>query len=129
YAKGDPVVSRVLDDPATPPVPSQSTAVPMHEGKLLISGFSAQQDLLQNNGASPPNYPPGSNVDWSSTGAAGAGAGDLDFVPDTDFQTLPPGVGCQLINDAKQPTALNCDRYVRTGIILFDSQGRLQSSD
>jgi len=39
-----------------------------------------------------------------------------------DDSTLPPGVAAQLIYDAAGSTV---DRYVRTGLIVFDPQGRL----
>jgi prepilin-type N-terminal cleavage/methylation domain-containing protein len=49
----------------------------------------------------------------------------IDFVPDEDFQTLPPGVGCQLILDPRS----GIDRYVGAGAILFDAEGRLLSKE
>jgi Tfp pilus assembly protein FimT len=51
--------------------------------------------------------------------------GDLDLLPDTDAQVLSPGIGLQLVNDPHGSNAT--DRYVRTGCILFDPQGRLDS--
>jgi prepilin-type N-terminal cleavage/methylation domain-containing protein len=50
---------------------------------------------------------------------------DLDIVAGTDVQLLPPGVGLQVINDTKGNA--NTDRYLRTGVILFDNEGKFQS--
>lgn len=68
--------------------------------------------------------------------AGGAGRAYLDLVPDEDLQSLPPGVGCQLIhnyifvpNPAVPNAARAFDRYVRTGAILFDAEGRLISRE
>lgn len=43
-----------------------------------------------------------------------------------DVQYLAAGVGAQLVNDSLQPGAsVPTDRYVRTGVIMFDGQGAL----
>ena len=47
--------------------------------------------------------------------------GTLDQLDVADFVNLPPGVGAQLIYAGNS----NSERYVRTGLILFDPQGRL----
>jgi len=49
--------------------------------------------------------------------------GRLTQLDVADFVTLPPGVGAQLIYDSAGSN--NTDRYVRTGLIVFDPQGRL----
>lgn len=49
----------------------------------------------------------------------------LEILDYTDFQTLPPGVGAQLIHDPHGQGST--DRYVRTGVILFDGNGRFDS--
>ena len=51
--------------------------------------------------------------------------GNLELVGDVDVQALPSGIGVQLVNDPQGLTSV--DRYVRTGLILFDRQGRLDS--
>jgi prepilin-type N-terminal cleavage/methylation domain-containing protein len=51
--------------------------------------------------------------------------GDLEILKDSEVQVLPAGVGVQLVNDTRG--GVNTDRYVRTGVILFDPQGRLDS--
>jgi hypothetical protein len=56
--------------------------------------------------------------------------GYLDFDVTGDTEQLPTGVACQLINDPKVgSTNAKLDRYVRTGAILFDAQGRLVSQE
>ncbi len=50
----------------------------------------------------------------------------FDLLDDGDAQSLPEGVGCQLINDLKGP---NSERYLQTGCIVFDPQGNLASVD
>jgi prepilin-type N-terminal cleavage/methylation domain-containing protein len=79
----------------------------------------------QNPGATnappPLSGPPFSNANWSQVIQQ-----QLELVPDADFTVLPPGVGVQLINDTRG-SSTNPDRYVRTGVIMFDPQGRLDS--
>jgi prepilin-type N-terminal cleavage/methylation domain-containing protein len=50
---------------------------------------------------------------------------DLDIVAGTDVQVLPSGVGLQVMNDTKN--VANVDRYLRTGVVLFDDEGKFQS--
>ncbi len=70
------------------------------------------------------NSPPatgGTNAEW-----ADVVLGDTDSyvgVGDTDIQYLPAGIGLQLVNE---PRAVS-DRYLRTGAIFFDRQGRLDA--
>ena len=56
---------------------------------------------------------------------------DLEFVEGQDMQLLPLGVGAQLINDQRSnstPGNKYFDRYLRTGAILFDSDGKFKSA-
>ncbi len=56
---------------------------------------------------------------------------NLDFTSDTDFQYLPPGVGAYVITNAVVTDATagslsrTQDGYLRMGVIMFDSRGRL----
>jgi prepilin-type N-terminal cleavage/methylation domain-containing protein len=45
----------------------------------------------------------------------------LDF----GVEYLPAGIGCQLVND---PKGVATDKYVQTGMIVFDEQGKLVST-
>ena len=70
---------------------------------------------------------PYSNQYWGS-------APLLDIVPDTEFQLLPKGVGAAVLIDPLDPvqwnsTAYGVNRYVRTGCIMFDPQGRFVTTD
>jgi len=99
------------------------------ENKLLVT--RSVHDASNTSATPMPAVP--SVQPWTGTSgtASSANAGlYVDLLPDSDFQVLPPGVGCQLINDPKHPTSgtgTNADRYVRTGVIMFDPQGRLES--
>ena len=54
-------------------------------------------------------------------------------LPDYDFVTLQTGTGVQLLNDDRSasPTATpqGRDRYVRTGVIMFDGRGQLITTE
>jgi prepilin-type N-terminal cleavage/methylation domain-containing protein len=63
-------------------------------------------------------YLPGGNPDWGN-------ATNSIELTSTDFQSLPPGVGVQLLNDPQGNT--NIDRYLRIGVILFDKAGHFTS--
>jgi hypothetical protein len=76
---------------------------------------NASYDPASGTGNAPPMSPP-----WN-----GLPPTDLEIVPNTDVQVLPPGVGLQVINDTKGIS--NIDRYLRTGVILFDNEGKFQS--
>jgi prepilin-type N-terminal cleavage/methylation domain-containing protein len=129
YDKGTEVVARAVDGTTVPAPVATGSLLPAnwHEGKVIIRGFVAVPPTVTP-GQAPPDDPPGIDANWDVV----VGSSDIELVPDSDFQALPPGVGCQLINDPKQPPQYlanrNIDRYVRTGVILFDSQGRLTSS-
>ena len=49
----------------------------------------------------------------------------LEIIDNTDTQLLPQGVGVQLMNDTKG--GASNDRYLRTGVILFDGTGQFAS--
>jgi Tfp pilus assembly protein FimT len=56
----------------------------------------------------------------------------IDKTDDSDTEALPMGVGVQLLNDwgLASPSGASTpksDAYVSTGVIMFDSQGRLSS--
>jgi prepilin-type N-terminal cleavage/methylation domain-containing protein len=70
---------------------------------------------------------PYQNQWWNSS------VGSLELVRDTDFQLIPQGVGAAVMIDPLDKTTwlnnnLGVDRYVRTGCIMFDGQGRFTST-
>lgn len=92
-------------------------------GKLLAKIYRCIQTHTASTGNSPPpSGPPFANAFWEEFHE-----GNLSLVPNVEAQVLPVGIGVQLINDPRvsNPTMPNKDRYVRTGVILFDSLGRL----
>ena len=84
----------------------------------------------------PPRYPgedpnytesyPMQNLWWVEVQSAGAST------VNDDIELLPVGVGVQTANDVTAVDTANglvYDRYLRTGVILFDKQGRLEHLD
>jgi prepilin-type N-terminal cleavage/methylation domain-containing protein len=71
----------------------------------------------------PSNATAPNSIHW------GAAANSVDVLADTEFQTIPAGVGLQLINSnpTAQSTGGGFDRYLRLGCILFDKDGRFIS--
>lgn len=61
-----------------------------------------------------------SNVNWERVKT-----NKISRVTDLEELRLPPGTGVQLMIDTGNWAYNTTDRYVRTGLILFDSQGRL----
>jgi prepilin-type N-terminal cleavage/methylation domain-containing protein len=106
--------------------------------KLIVGDFSEVKDPGHVASAKYPlDRPDTADAAWKDNFWSGLASGassvqNLDLVADTEFETLPSGVACQLINDPKsisQPlNTRDRDRYVRVGVILFDEQGRLMSS-
>jgi type II secretory pathway pseudopilin PulG len=110
YQAGHQVIWPAPDQlPANPGFPNETT--------LIVQRFTHD-----NSNTSPTPAPGQPNSPWT-----GGGGSYVDILTDSEFQALPPGVGCQLINDPKG--APNTDRYVRTGAIMFDAQGRVESAD
>lgn len=78
--------------------------------------------------SSSPSNTPYSNQYWNSN------ASNLELVRDVDFQMLPQGVAAAVVIDPLNPTLWNnnrnlgVDRYVRTGCVMFDGQGRFTSA-
>jgi len=105
YQKGQEVIA-VVPDAGEP-----------YGGKPIVQRYYATGRHTSNKNATvPPASPP-----WGTA----LNIMYLDFVVDGDLEALPAGVGCQLINDPKSISAP--DRYVQTGAIVFDGQGRLVS--
>jgi len=83
---------------------------------------------------SPPGTDPASATDTSTDASATSSMSNTNWervnsikisrVADLEELRLPPGTGVQLMIDPGTNVG-NVDRYVRTGLILFDSQGRL----
>jgi type II secretory pathway pseudopilin PulG len=107
-------------------VPSYVTALvnTPGENKFIVSKFQC----LQSNGSNGGNEPvAGGNTFWGTTGSL-----FIDAMPLSEVQYLPAGVGCQVITDPLgSPLTTGgagaCDRYMRTGAILFDATGRFDS--
>jgi len=120
YYQSNEVIAPVQDNASANP------ALYPVERTLVVKRFVAGQDNVANNNTQPDKSP---WIDVSGAASSVNASQYVDVLPDGDFQVLPPGVGCQLINDPKLPGAngRNPDRYVRTGVIMFDPQGRLES--
>ena len=85
--------------------------------KPTLKMFAAKNNHPASNGNAPPSI-----ATWGQTSSL-----FIDIVPDTDLQLLPAGVGLQLLNDSLITGNANVDRYLRTGCIMFDSNGQLAS--
>jgi prepilin-type N-terminal cleavage/methylation domain-containing protein len=106
--------------------PATNTAGTQVFTKLTNIRFTFAGPGPENN--PPKNYDPASgtvNAPPLSPPWNGLPPTDLEIVSGTDVQVLPPGVGLQIINDTKGVS--NIDRYLRTGVILFDNEGKFQS--
>ncbi len=66
----------------------------------------------------PENGPAFSNARWIEVVE-----GNLSFAVSGEYQFLPRGVAAQVVVDTEGSNSV--DRYVRTGLILFDPQGRI----
>lgn len=91
-------------------------------GKPMARRFYCKIMNIAGNANCPPltgTTFPFSNTFWQEV-EAGFGA---DVFPGEDFELLPAGVGVQTAVGA----FTGYDRYLRTGMILFDQQGRLES--
>jgi prepilin-type N-terminal cleavage/methylation domain-containing protein len=105
-------------------------------GRPLVKRYRCIQDAT---GASqsPPRTgptPPAAEGRFRNQWWEDIAAGDIDLLEGTEVQYLPTGVGVQLLNDQRQYTnaaspTTYVDRYLRTGLILFDEQGRVSSAD
>jgi prepilin-type N-terminal cleavage/methylation domain-containing protein len=118
-------------------VPGQEASAVVYDNvsKKLIVGAFVNIDANKNgsaasSGTAPPAKPASTSTPWANSYWAGINSGStefLDFTSDgtSEFETLPAGVAVQLINDPQGQTQR--DRYVQTGVIVFDPQGRLVS--
>jgi prepilin-type N-terminal cleavage/methylation domain-containing protein len=96
-------------------------------GRAYYKRFRCIQD--QGSGSnSPPVSGPQSDGYFHNQWWEEVVEGDLDvFEEGGEVQALPAGVGVQLVNDTRG--GVNTDRYVRTGVIFFDPQGRMDSAE
>jgi prepilin-type N-terminal cleavage/methylation domain-containing protein len=125
YAKGQEVIAIIKDgDPNSKypdPNSSVSSGYPL-ENRLRVQKFVSKQNANTNH--HPPDQTaagtPPEDVWWGP-----AEQKFIDFDIDAESETVPVGVGVQLVNDTKGNA--NADRYVRTGVILFDGRGRFDS--
>ncbi|MGE5609319.1 MAG: Tfp pilus assembly protein FimT/FimU [Bacillota bacterium] len=92
------------------------------EARLVFRQFHALKDHQSSNSTEPAV-----SIDNRWRVLTNNGAIYVDMGVEGEIQPLPAGVGVQLINDPQEPKAP--DRYVRTGVILFDAEGRLVSKE
>jgi hypothetical protein len=89
-------------------------------GRSTVQKFMCSND----HASSASSGPPGAN--WTPLGTTGTNPA-IDAMSGGELQYLPAGVGAQLINDPQpEGTVLAAalrERYVRTGLIMFDRQG------
>ncbi|MEO6435346.1 MAG: prepilin-type N-terminal cleavage/methylation domain-containing protein [Tepidisphaeraceae bacterium] len=103
YTEGDVVIA-LVDMPA-PDAPKKGTKL-----------FVCIQAHSSTNATKPPNP-----TYWGSLNDA-----ELDTLSGYEYQLLPPGVGAQTINDPDPANSGTLrDRYLRSGLILFDGSGAL----
>jgi hypothetical protein len=123
YLQGQEVIAIIEDGTAN----SASLLPPLSANKQSENRMRVQKFVsLQNNnkGHRPPNQTDPNNEPgdaWWGT----ASQKFVDFDIDAESETVPVGVGVQLVNDTKG--VANADRYVRTGVIMFDGRGRFDS--
>ncbi|HLL90989.1 MAG TPA: prepilin-type N-terminal cleavage/methylation domain-containing protein [Tepidisphaeraceae bacterium] len=107
----------------------QSTpAAPTGEGKAIVRKFvcigtedlgNGEKGIADSTVANaPPDFPTASNVYWAATAPA-----SFALLPGADLEYLPPGVGAQIASDLDMATPQ--DRYLQTGMVLFDRSGQL----
>jgi Tfp pilus assembly protein FimT len=111
YTEGDVVIVLAMDNDVTP-------------AKLTTQLFVCK--LAHTSSAT--SGPPANATYWGTLDQA-----EIDTLAGYEYQLLPPGVGAQTVNDP-DPTpgvvgggapAAGRDRYIRTGMILFDGSGAL----
>ncbi len=91
-------------------------------GKVMVKMYRCTITPTSGTGQAPPTVGPVFSNGWWEEFKEG----DLSLVADTDIQSIPVGIGVQVIVDPRSSTTgPGVDRYVRTGVILFDPQGRL----
>ena len=94
--------------------------------RIVVKRFRCTQDHTSSSGNAPPIDGPDQNLGYHhNQWWEEVVEGDLELLEGYEVQTLPVGVGVQLVNDTRG--GVNTDRYLRTGVILFDPQGRLDS--
>jgi len=105
YELGDVVIALLTDANVTSPANKKTTQL-----------FVCSEAHDASNARKPPTLPFWTQVDATS----------LDTLIGYDWQYLPTGVGAQTINDP-DPTNVGAtrDRYLRSGLILFDGDGNL----
>jgi prepilin-type N-terminal cleavage/methylation domain-containing protein len=108
YRVGDEVLSRQIIDEGS-------------ETRLVFRQYHAKADHQSSNSTKPVT----DNAHWRALTSNGEIYVDMGV--EGEIQPLPAGVGVQLINDPQDSKV--SDRYVRTGVILFDAEGRLVSKE
>jgi hypothetical protein len=115
YKLGQEVIAVVADGTPTAAWPDPAAGIPPAENRLIVKKFVCLQDHTPDATNRPPNP-----AYWGA-----AQQKFIDFDVDAESETIPVGVGVQLVNDTKGGTLP--DRYVRTGVIMFDARGRFDS--
>lgn len=112
YDAGDRVIATTLDREA---IETGSGFIP----RIMTKTYRCIQPHNSSNGNRPPaSGPPFFNNYWEE-----AMPGNLSPVDGIDVQFLPMGVSAQVLNEPRGNAVP--DRYLRTGVILFDRLGRL----
>jgi prepilin-type N-terminal cleavage/methylation domain-containing protein len=125
YQQGQEVIAIIEDGTANSPslLPPLPTSPPKKsENRMRVQKFVSLQN--NNKGHRPPNQTD-PDVEPGDTWWGTASQKFVDFDIDAESETIPVGVGVQLVNDTKGATLP--DRYVRTGVIMFDGRGRFDS--
>ncbi len=119
YLVGQQVIAVVADGDPTQTWPAKDGTIPAKENRLIVQKFVCIKDHDATIDTRPPN-----GTYWAS-----AQQKFIDFDIDAESEFLPVGVGVQLVNDTKggKTTPAITDRYVRTGVIMFDGKGRFDS--
>ncbi|HEV7297939.1 MAG TPA: prepilin-type N-terminal cleavage/methylation domain-containing protein [Tepidisphaeraceae bacterium] len=89
--------------------------------KFVTRRYIARVDIPSSTtGNAPPNPPAVQNTFWEEAPPL-----TLELF-DADIEYLQPGIGLQLVNDP-QGVVTNNDRFLRTGIVLFNTNGQLST--
>lgn len=136
-------VGYVTDDTSVEPVQTADVVIALQQddqtGRPLVRKFVCIADHTSDPANAPPQPPATSNGTWGLIGTVPSGGLELLFDQENGDSTgnvtlgtevLPNGVGLQVIiqpatNTSGQPIS---DRYARTGVIMFDADGKLLST-
>jgi hypothetical protein len=122
YSAGQEVIAIIKDGTPTSAWPAVGTpsSPPFSENRLRVQKFVS---LVNNNKGNHPPDQTDPNTDPGDKFWATAQQKFVDFDVDAESEAIPVGVGVQLVNDTKG--IAGADRYIRTGVVMFDGEGRL----